>query len=76
MSDHAHGVPIIAQVPAGSAVGDVVIYGREDCCQRFISPYEVWVGTQPGDPTKVHSQQCGGLIQVAETVRRRRKCII
>ena len=32
------------RVPPGSTIRRAVIYGRADCCQRHLSPFEVWVG--------------------------------
>ena len=49
------------EVPAGSSVTSVVVYSREDCCQRFLGTFEVWVGNVAGSPSSATATRCGVL---------------
>jgi len=63
---------ITSQVPENSKIGDVLIFNRMDCCQRFLSPFEVWVSNAPGVPeleTNV-ARRCGGTNVVPAEVRK------
>eukprot|EP00966_Prymnesium_polylepis_P043410 1007079-Prymnesium_polylepis.1 len=46
------------RLEASATVGHVVIHGREDCCQRHLSPFEVWVGDKEG--ATEGAARCGG----------------
>ena len=48
-------------LPASSTVSSVVVHNREDCCQRFLGTFEVWVGNAAGLPTSATATQCGTL---------------
>ena len=39
------------ELAAGSGVGSVVVWPREDCCHARLSPFEVWLSEQPGAPS-------------------------
>ncbi|KAL1510416.1 hypothetical protein AB1Y20_006724 [Prymnesium parvum] len=38
------------QYASGSYIDSVSIYTRSDCCQRFLSQFEVYVGSSAGNP--------------------------
>ena len=53
-------------LPERSVVGEVVVYGRSDCCNiRFLSGFEVWVSDAIGLPT-AGAYKCGGPFEVVE----------
>ena len=47
------------RVPKYSPIDVVAIQNRADCCQRWLSPFEVWVGTSYGDTTSAEAVKCG-----------------
>ena len=49
------------QLPATSSVSSVVVYSREDCCQRWLNTFEVWVGDAAGLPSSSTATRCGVL---------------
>ena len=51
---------ISVQLQLNSAVGDVVIYLRDnECCGvELLSPFEVWVSDGPGDPRQRRGEKC------------------
>ena len=49
------------QLPTSSSVTSVVVYSREDCCQRFLGTFEVWVGTTAGSPSTATATRCCSL---------------
>jgi len=60
--NHPNPAWLSIEVPENSKIGDVLIFNRMDCCQRFLSPFEVWVSNAPGVPeleTNV-ARRCGG----------------
>ena len=50
------------ELPSRSRVSSVVVHSREDCCQRWLGLFEVWVSSTAGAPSSSSgATRCGVL---------------
>jgi hypothetical protein len=47
------------ELPADAAVKQIVIFNRFDCCWDRLDPFQLWVGSSPGDYGSPTSRACG-----------------
>jgi len=67
-SPYANDPWLSVQLRARSVVSEIVIYGRQDCCQEFLPPFEIWVSEKGGVPSlDAGATRCGGPIVVPLT---------
>ena len=53
-------------LPEGSVVSEVVVYGRKDCCNKFLNPFEVWLSDEVGATASDKAFQCGARVSVMD----------
>ena len=50
------------------------VYGRSDCCERLLAPFDVWVGDASGDPVGGGATQCGSEVTATGSGPHRVEC--